>query len=91
MYGKSANKDPAKHREEIKKQKREQVANLLINKFRNKYMISSVKDKELNEIIITEVRAMLSGGSAHEASLFNLDMKLEQMIKDFRDPKKSSR
>lgn len=64
--------------------KREQLANLLVNKFRNKYNVNSAKDAKIDAIIQKEVSSLLQGGHATEANLFKLDSKLETLINEAR-------
>ena len=59
-----------------KLQKREQLAQLLITKFRNKYNVVAGKDSAMDNLIVEEVRRLLKNGTANEAGLVKLDMKL---------------
>lgn len=59
-----------------KQAKREQLAQLLITKFRNKYNVIAGKDSEMDLLIVEEVRKLLKNGNANEAGLVKLDMKL---------------
>ncbi len=43
-----------------KQSTRDQLKDLLINKFRNKYNISMTKDNDLDQIIIREVSKLLN-------------------------------
>jgi len=62
-----------------KQQKREQLAQLLITKFRNKYNVVAGKDSEMDLLIVEEVRKLLKNGNASESGLVKLDMKLGQI------------
>ena len=59
-----------------KNNKREQLATLLITKFRNKYNVNATKDSSIDKIIVDEVRKLLKQGNANESNLVKLDRKL---------------
>jgi hypothetical protein len=78
MYGTFANRDPTKEREQIRESKRETIANLLTNKFRNRFDVNPVTEPNIDQIIVDHVHALLKKGNAYEASLFELEKKLDQ-------------
>ena len=72
----STQNDPrSKHRENLK--------NLLLSKFMNKYFIKD-SETDLRNLVVKGVTDMLSAGAATEAQLANLDRKLETAIRAAR-------
>ena len=72
----------------IKAQKKNQLALLLTNKFRNKFAISPLKEQALDKIIRDEIDKLLADGTATESKLTALDKKLEYLIKQARNAPK---
>lgn len=48
----------------VKSQKRNQLAVLLVNKFRNKFNVQSTVELEIDSHIVSSVQKLLSGASA---------------------------
>ena len=57
----------------VKTQKRNQLAVLLVNKFRNKFNISTTVETEIDAHVVAEVQKLLFSGSAKQAALRALD------------------
>ena len=78
--------------------KRDQLASLLINKFRNKFNINITSERDLDERICKEVQTLVgSNASVTERHLSNLDKELSKIVRETRgepepsQPKKSAR
>jgi hypothetical protein len=71
---------------DFKKQiKREQLAQLLINKFRNKYNINSATEKDLDTLIQDEVKQLiLHEANVSENQLTALDKAISSTVKAVR-------
>ena len=68
----------------IKEQKKQQLTLLLVNKFRNKYVINNQTEIHIDRMVRDEIRKMFDEGTPSEAALNKLDKKLELMIKKAR-------
>jgi len=65
MYSPAKKLAPAEAREQVKERKRQQLAILLVNKFRNKFSVITTSEQEVDRLIINEVQSLLQGsGSA---------------------------
>ena len=53
----------------MKIQKREAIANLLINKFRGKYNVVATPDSEIDQMIREEVYLLLQSGKSYDVGL----------------------
>jgi len=69
----------------VKEQKKQQLTILLVNKFRNKYMVNGSKEYLVDKIIKEEIKKMFDEGTPSEAALNKLDKKLEILIKKARE------
>jgi len=68
-----------------KQQKRDQLISLLVNKFRNKYLISLQNERSLDEQIQAAVIEMVTKDcNMTERSLHALDRQLAKIVSDFR-------
>ena len=68
--------------------KREQLADLLINKFRNKYSVNIHEEREIDGIIKLEVsRFILPGTTVHEKDINELDRTIQNAVKALRTEK----
>jgi len=68
-----------------KQQKRDQLTSLLVNKFRNKYLISLQSERALDEKIQCCVIEMVTkDANMTERSLHALDRQLAKIVNDFR-------
>ncbi len=68
-----------------KQQKREQLAALLVNKFRNKYQISLSSEKALDDLVQSAVSEMVSRDcSMSEKHLRELDAKIAAQVEQAR-------
>ena len=72
-------------RQHIKEQKKQQLTILLVNKFRNKYMVNGAKEFLVDKIIKEEIKSMFDQGTPSEAALNKLDKRLEVLIKKARE------
>jgi hypothetical protein len=70
---------------QIKEQKKQQLSILLVNKFRNKYMVNGSKEYHVDKIIKDEIKKMFDEGTTTESALNKLDKKLETLIKVARE------
>lgn len=65
--------------------KRDQLASLLINKFRNKFAINITNERDLDERICKEVNTLVnSNASVTERHLSNLDKELSKVVRESR-------
>ena len=48
-----------KSRQQIKEQKKQQLAVLLVNKFRNKFNVVTTQETEIDKVILNEVTKLL--------------------------------
>lgn len=63
---------------------REQLAQLLINKFRNRFGVTA-EDSKIESVIRNEVTALLAKGTATEQQLVKLESKIETLIQKIRE------
>lgn len=60
--------------------KREQIKQMLIQKFRTKYLKSSSGESEITNIIRDEIDQLLMKESVNEQALKELDRKIQQKV-----------
>jgi hypothetical protein len=93
MYPKShpaGSPDLRKSMEDKKQQKREQLAALLINKFRNKYRINLANEKELDDLVQKSVSEMIrKDNTMCEKNLRELDQRIANQVEVIRGPTRS--
>jgi hypothetical protein len=85
MYSPLKTISKEEQRQQIKDQKMQQLTNLLVNKFRNKYNVNGVKEQHVDRVIKDEIKKMFDEGNPSEAALTRLDKKLEVLIKKARE------
>lgn len=77
-------------RSQIKTQKRDQVKQMLVNKFRNKYNAKSSKIDDYELIIREEVESMMANTNLLEADLVNADKQIRARLGLDNEAKRSS-
>ena len=87
MYSPQQKTSKEMQRQLIKEQKKQQLAVLLVNKFRNKFGVGGIKEADIDKIIKDEIQILLNKGSTCEADLNALDKKLDGLIKKMREDK----
>ena len=68
----------------VKQQKKQQLAVLLVNKFRNKFNVMTTTELDIDRHIVQEVQRLLEGGSTQQLALQKLDQQLAAEIKQMR-------
>jgi len=68
------------HRRQAKEQKRLQLQILLVNKFRNKFGVTSATEPAVDQIINSEVHKLLQDNEMYESRLNQIDRHLETVI-----------
>ena len=71
-------------RRQAKEQKRLQLQILLVNKFRNKYGVTSATEPQVDQIINNEVYKLLQESEMYESRLNQIDRQLEKIIAETR-------
>ena len=88
MYSPVKSQNSSVDRSVVKEQKRQQLAILLINKFRNKFGVVTTQEHPVDQLIINEIQKLLGDkDQATQTGLKKLDEKLEKEIKKLRDSK----
>ena len=78
-------------RQASKMKRKNQLAILLVNKFRNKLKIDPANEPELDMQVCEEIQQMVNRGESSEVALVRLDHKLTTLAKEMRGgPKKKS-
>lgn len=85
MYPKRTASSPTGNTRDVEKmQKQEQLMQLLVNKFRNKFRVSMSEQSEIDSIIKYNVATLITSGNMTEKNLKELDLKLEKEIQEFK-------
>jgi hypothetical protein len=91
MYPKQTKNNLNESTDFKKQAKREQLATLLITKFRNKYQINLMTERKLADAIHEQVNKMvLMQDSLSEKQLQTVDQMISQLVSDYRGPAKPS-
>lgn len=85
MYPKRTASSPSGNARDLEKmQKQEQLMQLLVNKFRNKFRVSMSDQAEIDSIIKYNVATLITSGNMTEKNLRELDVKLEKEIQEYK-------
>ena len=64
----------------MKVQKRNQISELLISKFKNKYQVNDQLEPEIDLLIKDQVNTLLAQGDSYESQLAKVDKRLSELI-----------
>ena len=64
----------------MKVQKRNQISELLISKFKNKYQVNDQLEPEIDLLIKDQVNTLLAQGDSYESQLAKVDKRLAELI-----------